>query len=86
MGIRPEKKIIPISKISQDVLEETEMIFQVVRKNVMQAHINYNAYFDKKALASKLRQAEYVYLLLFEVDHQGSKVTFSFLSDWTSVH
>ena len=48
MGIRPQKIPTPDSKIAQDVLEQTEMIFQHVRRNAMQAYINYKAYYDKK--------------------------------------
>ena len=48
MGIRPQKISSPDSKIAQDVLEQTEMIFQEVRKNDKQAYIKYKAYYDKK--------------------------------------
>ena len=41
MGIRPEKHPSPDSQIAQDVLEQTEMIFQDVRNNAMQAYIKY---------------------------------------------
>ena len=47
VGIRPQKISSPDSEIAQDVLEQTEMIFQVVRKNAMQAYIKYKAYFAK---------------------------------------
>ena len=53
MGIRPKKTPSPDSQTDQDVLEQTEMIFQDVRKNSMQAYIKYKAYYDKKANASK---------------------------------
>ena len=43
LGIRPEKIPSPESQIAQDVLEQTEIIFQDVRKNAMQAHIKYKA-------------------------------------------
>ena len=39
MGIRPQKILPPDSQIAQDVLEQTETIFQDVRKNTMQAYI-----------------------------------------------
>ena len=39
MVIRPQKIPSPDSQIAQDVLEQTEIIFQDVRKNVMQAYI-----------------------------------------------
>ena len=55
MGIRPQKIPSPDSEIGQDVLEQTEIIFQDVRRNAKQAYIKYKAYYDKKANASKLK-------------------------------
>ena len=43
MGVRPQKNPSPDSQIAQDVLEQTEIIFQDVRKNAMQAYIKYKA-------------------------------------------
>ena len=43
MGSRPQKIPSPFSEIAQDVLEQTEMIFQDVRRNAMQAYIKYKA-------------------------------------------
>ena len=57
--------------------EQTEMIFQVVRKDAMQAFINYKTYYDKKAKASKLKQTDYVYILQPKAYHQGSKIPFT---------
>ena len=53
------------------------MIYQDVRKNTMQAYIKYKAYYDKKADASKLKEADYVYILQPKADHQGSKIPFT---------
>ena len=77
MGIRPQEISPPNSEIAQDVLEQTEAIFQNVRRNSMQAYIKYKAYYDKKANASKLKQSEYVYTLQPKADHQGSKFSFT---------
>ena len=77
LGIRPQKIPSPDSEIAQDVLEQTEMIFQDVRRNAMQAYIKYKAYYDKKANASKLKQSDYVYILQPKADHQGSKIPFT---------
>ena len=74
MGIRPQQWPIPTSQIAQDVLDQTAMIHQDVRKNAKQAYIKYKAYYDKKAKASKLKEAEYVYILQPKGDHQGSKI------------
>ena len=63
MGILPQKFPPPDSQIAQDLLERTETIFQDVRKNAMQAYIKYKAYYDKKANASKLKKADYVFIL-----------------------
>ena len=73
MDIRPQDIPPPDSQIAQDVFERTETIFQDVRKNAMQAYINYKAYYDRKANASKLEKADYVFILQPKPDHQGSK-------------
>ena len=77
MGIRPQEIPPPDSQIAQDVLEQTETIFQDVRKNAMQAYIKYKAYYDRKANASKLKKADYVFILQPKADHQGSKIPFT---------
>ena len=77
MGIRPQKNSPPNSEIAQDVLEQTEAIFQDVRRNSMQAYIKYKAYYVKKASASKLKLSDYVYILQPKADHQGSKIPFT---------
>ena len=55
LGVRPYQQPIPTSQIAQEILEQTEVIHQDVRKNTMQAYIKNEAYFDKKANASKLK-------------------------------
>ena len=40
----------------------------------MRTYIKYKAYYDKKANASKLKEADYVYVLQPKADHQGSKI------------
>ena len=77
MGIRPQKISPPDSQIAQDVLEQTETNFQDVRKNTMQAYIKYKAYYDRKTNASKLKKADYVFILQLKADHQGSKIPFT---------
>ena len=76
LGIRSQQQPIPTSQIAQEVLEQTEMIHQDVRKNTMQAYIKYKAYYDKKANASKLKEADYLNILQPKADHQGSKILF----------
>ena len=77
MGFRPQKILSPDSDIAQDVLEQTEIIFQDVRKNSMQAYIKYKAQYHRKTNASKVKQADYVYNLQPKADHQGSKIPFT---------
>ena len=57
MGIRPHNIPPPDSQIAQDVLDQTEIIFQGARKNSLQAYIKYKAYYDRKANASKLKKS-----------------------------
>ena len=77
MGIRPQKIPSPDAEIAQNVLEQTEMFFQDVRRNAMQAYIKYKSYYDKKANASKLKQSDNVNILQPKADHQGSKIPFT---------
>ena len=77
LGIRPQQQLFPTPQIAQDIFEQTEMIHQDVRKNAMQAYIKYKAYYDKKANASKLKEADYVYILQPKADHHGSKIPFT---------
>ena len=77
LGIRPLQQPIPTSQIAQEVLEQTEMIHQDVRMKIMQAYIKYKASYDKKANASTLKQADYVYILQSKAAHQGSKIPFT---------
>ena len=51
LKIRPQQQPIPSSHFAQDVLDQTEMIHQDVRKKAMQAYIKYKAYYDKRANA-----------------------------------
>ena len=55
--IGPQKIPASDSEIAQDVLEQTETIFQDVRRNAMQAYIKNKAYYDKKPNATKLKQS-----------------------------
>ena len=50
------------------------MIYQDVHKKAMQAYIKYKALYDKKANASELQEADYVYVLQPKADNQGSKI------------
>ena len=76
-GIRLQQQPIPISRLDQDVLNQTEMIHEDIRKNAMQAYIKYKAYYGKKANVSQLKETEYVYVLQPQADYQGSKIPFT---------
>ena len=60
LGIRTQQQPILTSQNAKDVLVQTEMIHQDVCKIAMQAHIKDKAFYDKKANASKFKEAEYV--------------------------
>ena len=76
MGVRPQRIRTPKSQIAEDVFKQTEMIFHDVRKDTMQAYIKYKAYYDKKTIASKLKEQRYLYFLQPKADNQGSKIPF----------
>ena len=63
MGLRSQKLSIPKTQIDQGLIEQTGIIFQIVRKFAMQPHIKYKAYYDQKANAPKLKKRYYVHML-----------------------
>ena len=77
MGVRPQRIPTPKSQFAEDVLKQTEMIFLDVRKKTMQAYIKYEAYYDKKANASKFKEQHYLHVLQPKAHHQGSKIPFT---------
>ena len=68
LGIHPQQAPIPSSQIAQDVLDQTQMIYQEVCRNATQAFVEYIAYYDKKANASKPKEPGYVYVLESKAD------------------
>ena len=77
LGILPQQQLFPTSQIAHDIFDQTELIHQDVRKKAMQEYLNYKAYYDKKANASKLKEADSVYVLQPKADHQGNKIPFT---------
>ena len=55
VGIRPQQPPFATSQIAQFVLDQKEAIYQDVRKNALQNHIKYKAYFDKKAKKQRFK-------------------------------
>ena len=56
LGIHPKQIPIPTLQIAQDVLDQTEMIYQGAHKKAMKAYNKHKVYYDKKANASKLKR------------------------------
>ena len=48
LEVRPQQAPISTSQVAQDVLDQTEMIYQDVRKNAMQAYIKYKGITKKR--------------------------------------
>ena len=74
MGNTLEQRFTPTSQIAQEFLNQTEKIYQDLRKNAMQAYIKYKAYNNKKAKTSKLSNADYVDILQQKAYHQRSNI------------
>ena len=58
LGVRPQQAPIPTSQFAQKVRDQTQMIYQDVCRNAVQAYINYKADYDKRAKASIFKEAE----------------------------
>ena len=58
MVVRPQKAPIATSQIARYNFDQTQTIYQDVGRNAMQAYINHKAYYEIKAKASKLEEAD----------------------------
>ena len=76
LGILQQEATIPTLQNSQVVLDQKQMIYQDVRRNVMQAYIKDKVFYDKEADASQLKEKDYIYVLQPKAD-QGSKILFT---------
>ena len=76
MNFRRQKIPPSESQIAQDVIEQAEIIFHDVSKSAMKVYIKYEAFYDRKTNASKLKQTEYVYMIQPKAHHQASKIPF----------
>ena len=65
---------MPTLQIAQIVPDQTEMIYQDLRKNALQSYINSIAHYHKRTNASKLKKADCAYVLYPKADYQGSKI------------
>ena len=70
----------PKSQLQIDVAEEEQRRITVrldqTKKNIMQSHLKYRVYFDRKAKASPLETTDYVYILNPKANTQATKVEF----------
>ena len=82
MGFRPQPAPIPTSHVAQDVIAQTETSYKDVRKNAMQADIEHNVYYDKRAKASKFKPADYVYVVQPKADYREKK---NFLTEFREI-
>ena len=77
MSSRPEQITIPTSQIVRRILDLTEMIYQDVRENTMQAFFKKKLITTKKSLLQNSKKTDFVYVLQLEADHQGSEILFT---------
>ena len=80
-SICPQKPSRPNSFIVQDFFDQTEIILQDVRKNSLQVFIEYKAYYNKKANASKHEKRDIDSVSQPKTDQNGS----GFLKTFTQI-
>ena len=84
MGIRPRKIPSPDSQNAQDVLEQTEMNFQDVRKEAMQAYIKYKAYYEKSQCLKTQTNRLPFHFTAKSRSRRKQNSFYRFSVDWTS--
>ena len=76
LGLRFNPNITPTTDFAGELFRRTKILYDKTKKNVMQSHIKYKRYYDKKAKASPLKEKDYCFILQPKADHQGSKIPF----------
>ena len=76
LGLRFNPNAAPTTDFAQKLLRRTKILYDKIKKNVMQSYIKYKRYYDKKSKASPLKEKDYCFILQPKVDRQGSKIPF----------
>ena len=69
LGIRPQQAPFPTLQIAQDVRDQTQMSYQGVRRNAIQAYIKYKAIYGKENQRFKAQRSR---LCICLTDERGS--------------
>ena len=77
MGIRPQKIPLPTHKLPEMFLNKRKWFSEMSAKMPCKHVSDTKRIMIKKANASKLKQADYVYNLQQKADHQGSEIPFT---------
>ena len=77
MGSLPRKTPMRNSQAAEDVLQQAELIFQDVRKSIMQAYNNDKAHYDRKEYDSKVKERAYMHVLQLKAGRRGSNISFT---------
>ena len=80
LRIHPKQPHIPTLQVFQEVHDQTEIIYQIVRRNAMQAYIKHKVFYNKKANASTLKKSRLRNCLTAE--SRSSREQISFTEFW----
>ena len=75
-GTIPSEKINPTTEFAEEIQNRTKLLIDKTKQKILQSHIKYKDYKDRKAKAAPLNENDYCFVLQPEEDHQGSKIPF----------
>ena len=76
LGNNPNEQINHTTKFAEEIQNQTKILIDKTKQNIMQSYIKYKEYYDRKAKAAPLKENDYCFVLQPKADHQGSKIPF----------
>ena len=76
LGNNPIEQITPTTEFAEEIQTRTKLLIDKTKQNIMQSHIKYKEYYDRKAKAAPIKENDSCFVLQPKTDRQGSKIPF----------
>ena len=79
LGCEPSRVFhgrIPQANLAEAIQKRMKILLDQTKKNIMQSHLKYKAYNDRKAKSAPLEMTDFCYILNTKADTQATKIPF----------
>ena len=76
LGYNTNPQTQPQANLAEAIQKRMKILLDQTKKNIMQSHLKYKAYYDRKAKSAPLETTDYCYILNPKADTQATKIPF----------